>query len=106
MHQNSILIFRKYLLRFFTDGWRVLELGPDGDPSTYRREVTNHASPATRAPRMLRLSRWIAEDGRLFWGAQGRGSPLTYRMSSDYAIEAPARDVRHRRIWAGDRRRP
>jgi SAM-dependent methyltransferase len=82
MHQNSILIFRKHLLRAFTDGAHVLEVGPDGDPSTYRREVTAHVTWSTADL----ASQVDANDGRL-WGS-GRGTELTYRMSSDYEIAA------------------
>lgn len=36
MHKNSRLLFQKYAKQFFTPGARVLEIGPDRDPSTYR----------------------------------------------------------------------
>jgi SAM-dependent methyltransferase len=82
MHQNSILVFRKHLLRVFTDGVHVLELGPDGNPSTYRREVTADVTWSTAD-----LASQVDDQGGLLWGS-GRGTELTYRMTSDYAIEA------------------
>ena len=39
MHINSRLIFKKHAKGLFRDGLRVLEIGPDGFPSTYRRIV-------------------------------------------------------------------
>jgi SAM-dependent methyltransferase len=36
MHLNSRLLFEKYAAQYFRDGMRVLEIGPDGFPSTYR----------------------------------------------------------------------
>lgn len=35
MHRNSRLLFEKYARPYFTPGVRVLEIGPDRDPSTY-----------------------------------------------------------------------
>ncbi len=83
MHKNSILVFRKHLLRFFTDGAQVLELGPDGNPSSYRREVTADVTWSTAD-----LASQVDDHGGLLWGT-GRGSELTYRMTTDYKIEAP-----------------
>src|SRR4051794_11683336 len=37
MHANSRLLFERYALAHFKAGDRVLEIGPDGDPSTYRK---------------------------------------------------------------------
>ncbi len=39
MHENSILLFRNHAVPFFVDGMRILEIGPDNFPSSYRREV-------------------------------------------------------------------
>lgn len=39
MHLNSQLIFRRFAAPLFKDGQRVLEIGPDSNPSTYRSEV-------------------------------------------------------------------
>lgn len=46
MHSNSRLLFEKYAERHFTPGAHVLEIGPDGFPSAYRRTV----EASTRAP--------------------------------------------------------
>ena len=40
MHQNSRLLFSNYALQFFEPGMRVLEIGPDAFPSTFRKMVT------------------------------------------------------------------
>ena len=37
MHRNSELLFAKYARPHYRAGQRVLEIGPDGFPSTYRR---------------------------------------------------------------------
>jgi SAM-dependent methyltransferase len=39
VHLNSKLLFQKYALPYFSDGMRVLEIGPDGSPSTYQKLV-------------------------------------------------------------------
>ena len=41
MHTNSRLIFEKYGKKYFQPGMRVLEIGPDGAPSTYQRAVND-----------------------------------------------------------------
>lgn len=37
MHLNSQLLFQKYALPLFQDGLRVLEIGPDNHPSSFRK---------------------------------------------------------------------
>jgi SAM-dependent methyltransferase len=39
VHENSRLLFEKYALPHFSAASRVLEIGPDGFPSAYRRAV-------------------------------------------------------------------
>ncbi len=39
MHLNSKLLFEKHAKNLFTSGARVLEIGPDGFPSTYKQIV-------------------------------------------------------------------
>ncbi len=39
MHTNSRLLFEKHAASCFHAGARVLEIGPDGDPSTFRKLV-------------------------------------------------------------------
>jgi SAM-dependent methyltransferase len=41
MHLNSILLFEKYAKPLFTAGMKVLEIGPDGFPSSYRKIVAD-----------------------------------------------------------------
>jgi hypothetical protein len=41
MHENSILLFKKYALPHFVSGIKVLEIGPDGFPSSYETSVGN-----------------------------------------------------------------
>jgi SAM-dependent methyltransferase len=41
MHLNSQLLFARYAMPHFADHQRVLEIGPDGDPSTYRRMLAH-----------------------------------------------------------------
>jgi SAM-dependent methyltransferase len=39
MHENSLLLFKKYALPQFAAGMKVLEIGPDAFPSTYRKLI-------------------------------------------------------------------
>jgi SAM-dependent methyltransferase len=39
MHSNSKLLFQKYAKQYFRTGLKVLEVGPDGIPSTYQNIV-------------------------------------------------------------------
>ncbi|MDK2408325.1 methyltransferase domain-containing protein [Aphanizomenon sp. PH219] len=41
MHNNSILLFKKYALSYFKPNIHVLEIGPDGFPSTYQSTVND-----------------------------------------------------------------
>ena len=41
MHSNSKLLFEKYAKQRFRSGMRVLEIGPDGVPSTYQKTVAD-----------------------------------------------------------------
>lgn len=43
MHANSKLLFEKYAKQYFRPGLRVLEIGPDGVPSTYQTIVNDSA---------------------------------------------------------------
>jgi SAM-dependent methyltransferase len=50
MHENSKLIFARHAMPLFTAATRVLEVGPDGIPSTYRQMVQERLgaeAPAT-----------------------------------------------------------
>ncbi len=71
MHLNSQLIFAKHALSCFRDGMRVLEIGPDGFPSTYRKIVNNSTLQWDTLD--------IFEDQR-----------LTYRAKGDYDFGIPS----------------
>ena len=43
MHSNSKLLFEKYAVPLFKPGMKVLEIGPDAFPSTYRRLIPESA---------------------------------------------------------------
>jgi SAM-dependent methyltransferase len=65
MHKNSVLLFTKYAKQYFKAGMKVLEVGPDGSPSTYQR---------------------LVDGGSLVWETLDmRDDPsLTYRASKEY----------------------
>ena len=41
MHLNSKLLFQKHALPHFRDGMKVLQIGPDNFPSSYRQLANN-----------------------------------------------------------------
>ena len=41
MHPNSKFLFEKYARGYFQPNMRILEIGPDGFPSTYRTMVSD-----------------------------------------------------------------
>ena len=41
MHRNSELLFQKYAAPIFKEGKKVLEIGPNGNPSTFQKLVTS-----------------------------------------------------------------
>jgi SAM-dependent methyltransferase len=43
MHLNSELLFRRYLSKEFITNNKVLEIGPSGNPSTYKKIVNNNS---------------------------------------------------------------
>lgn len=79
MHENSLLVFKKHVAPLFQDGMRVLEIGPDGFPSTYRREVTADVE-------------WETLD--IYDSPE-----LTYSSSAEY--EFPMEDSRYDLVLAG-----
>jgi SAM-dependent methyltransferase len=83
MHQNSVLLFRKYALPRFNAGMRVLEVGPDGNPSTYRQEISAPIIWSTAD-----LASQIDAGGERLWGT-GSARDLTFPMRSEYDIPAP-----------------
>lgn len=78
MHRNSRRLFEKHAKAFFAPDARVLEIGPDREPSTYRQIV---GAPAER---------WHTLDF-----ASRSDVPLTYRTTDEYTfpVEDDAYDV-------------
>ena len=83
MHDNSVLLFRKYVVPFVSSGAHVLEIAPDSDPSTYRRQVSVPVTWSTAD-----LASQVDLHGDRLWGTGGAAA-LTYTMQSEYAIPAP-----------------
>jgi SAM-dependent methyltransferase len=71
MHLNSQLLFRKYAPFYFRDYQRVLEVGPDGFPSTYQRLLGN--------PTLDWQTLDLTDDPR-----------LTYRAADEYTFPMPS----------------
>lgn len=91
MHKNSRLLFEKYARGHFSPEDRVLEIGPDREPSAYRGIVGQTAA-------------WDTLDF-----ASRSDVPLTYRTSEEYSFPVPdaaydvvfaAQVIEHvRKIW-------
>lgn len=91
MHKNSRLLFEKYAREYFRPESRVLEIGPDRDPSTYCTAVGQTAA-------------WDTLDF-----ASRNDVPLTYRTLDEYTFPVPdaaydivfaAQVIEHvRKIW-------
>jgi SAM-dependent methyltransferase len=84
VHRNSVLLFERYALKYIEPGASVLEIGPDDDPSSYRRLVQVPVSWETAD-----LKSEVSAGGRR-WGG-GRGDRLTYVMTGEYDI--PVQDA-------------
>ena len=71
MHTNSRLLFEKYARSYFQKGMRVLEIGPDGFPSAYRR---------------------VVDDGSMSWDTLDvfQEPRLTYVATSEYVFPIPS----------------
>lgn len=70
MHDNSVLLFKKYAREHFCNGMRVLEIGPDKFPSTYQS---------------------IVGDPSIGWDTLDlyKHKSLTYQSSSEYEFRIP-----------------
>jgi SAM-dependent methyltransferase len=82
VHANSVLLFERYALKYIDPGVSVLEIGPDDDPSSYRRLVS---VPVTWATADLQSE---VSAGERRWGG-GRGDDLTFVMAREHEIPAP-----------------
>lgn len=80
MHSNSRLLFDRYAKQYFRPGIRVLEIGPDGVPSTYQK---------------------MADDSSIVWHTLDilDNPSLTYRASSEY--EFPVESGRYDIVLSG-----
>jgi SAM-dependent methyltransferase len=102
MHRNSVLLFERYAKPLLKPGLTVLEIGPDGDPSTYCRLAGSDLDwrTADLAPSVF--------DARRYNYATAVDK-LTYPMPDEYTIQAPTgafdvvlsgQVIEHvRRIW-------
>lgn len=79
MHRNTILLFEKYARPYFQPHTKVIEVGPDGPPSTLQRTV---------------------RDNSILWESVGIDDPssasmLTYTATNEYSypIEPGAADI-------------
>ena len=88
MHPNSQMLFEKYAKSLFTPGLRVLEVGPDAFPSSYRKIVNNDAI------------QWETIDTY-------ESDKLTHRATRlvQVRLPPPRQQLRHRPVRAGDRAR-
>jgi SAM-dependent methyltransferase len=92
MHKNSKALFQRYATPYFTPGARVLEIGPDRHPSTYRSLLD------------AQFAAWDTLDA-----FPRPDVPLTWQAESEYAFPVPdgaydvvfsAQVIEHvRKIW-------
>jgi SAM-dependent methyltransferase len=80
MHENSKLLFERYAAPHFKAGMRVLEIGPDGDPSTYRRQLGQLDCDW----RTAELAAALMPSDRFHPAV----TETTYRMDDEYTIPA------------------
>ncbi len=104
MHTNSQLLFEAYAKRYFKPRQRVLELGADGDPSTYRRALDGVDLQWETADLADEVMAEVAPQSRFTQA----GAPK-YLMPNEYEIPVPDNSfdvviagqvIEHvRRIW-------
>ena len=90
MHENSKLLFQKYALEYFRTSKRVLEIGPDSFPSTYKEIVSNES--------IVWDTLDLYEDDRLTYSAE---SAYTFPISENsYDIVLSGNVIEHvRKVW-------
>jgi SAM-dependent methyltransferase len=94
VHRNSLLVFERYAAPHFEEGSYVLEIGPDGNPSSYRRTLNGMA---------LKWETAELDDSVLPDSSDGWHPILnepTYRMLDEYEI--PAADQTFDVVLAGN----
>lgn len=77
MHENSLLLFRKYAEPYFRGDVRVLEIAPDRFPSSYQDAVT---SP---------IRQWDTLDLDNKGAFRMPNTPVTYITSDEYSFPIP-----------------
>jgi SAM-dependent methyltransferase len=82
VHTNSRLIFERLAAPYIRPGMRVLELGPDANPSTYQ-QIADSGSWET-----AELATAHDQYGRTRFSARSRDD-ITYVMNTDTAIPVP-----------------
>ena len=82
MHRNSLLLFERYAAPHFEDGSHVLEIGPDGDPSSYRRALNGVALQWETAE----LDNSLMPDSDEGFQFHPFVDQPTYRMRDEYEI--------------------
>jgi SAM-dependent methyltransferase len=93
VHLNSRLLFTRYAKPYFEDGLRVLEIGPDRDPSTYwelagRPRGEWHTADLAHAGGMDGAHRW-------------EGAPATFTLAMPSEYELPVEDEFYDLILSG-----
>lgn len=83
MHLNSSLLFKKYALGFLNNNSRILEVGPAGNPSAYKRLADN--------PNLI----WHTIDFSESVFIEGANNALTYQITDPYRypVESDSYDV-------------
>jgi SAM-dependent methyltransferase len=84
VHLNSRLLFERYAKPYFDDGPRVLELGPDREPSTYWALAGRPRSEWHTAD----LEAAIGSDGAHRF-TPGGPATVTHVMASEYELPVP-----------------
>jgi SAM-dependent methyltransferase len=93
VHRNSLLLFERYAAPHFKEGSHVLEIGPDRNPSSYRRALNGMALQWETAE--LESALMPDQDGRYHPAV----NETTYRMQDEYEI--PAADQAFDVVLAG-----
>ena len=85
MHENSRLLFKKYALPYLIPGRRVLEIGPDASPSTYRKIADPQGILDWQT---AELQSSIARSGYSPY-SEGRPSEIDFVMLDENTVNCP-----------------